>query len=194
MQKPRYKIPLIGTSMVGKTSIAERLARGTFNSYKDSTIGAAYCMIRRDDFDIDLWDTAGQERYLSLVKFYLRYSDVLLFVVDVTNLVESFERLDYYLSSIDICKDIIVIGNKIDVLLNDSIDEIEKHTRKEFKKYEEKFNIYYINVSAKENINIDKLMELISTVCKSISKEIKEENLQLNNISTGYNYYNYCNC
>jgi Ras-related protein Rab-5C len=130
--KIKYKMPLIGNSMVGKTSIAERLVRGTFNNYKDSTIGAAYWLLRKEDVEIDLWDTAGQERYLSLVQFYLRNADLILFVLDVTNLNDSFERVEFYMNHMNNCKNIIVIGNKVDALTNFSIEEIEKNIKKNF--------------------------------------------------------------
>lgn len=64
-----FKIVLIGDSSVGKSCIALRYARNTFEDTL-STIGAEFYWKEQVEeskrIKIQLWDTAGQERFDSI--------------------------------------------------------------------------------------------------------------------------------
>ena len=69
-------------------------------------------------FNLSLWDTNGSERTRSIIKMFLKVSNIVLLVYDITNR-STFVNLDYWYNTINeiLDKDEIVIGlvgNKID--------------------------------------------------------------------------------
>ncbi len=71
----------------------------------------------------ELWDTAGQERYRAITIAHFRKALGALVVYDITNR-SSFENvkwwLDYLLNQAETVLCIILIGNKLDVVLENS--------------------------------------------------------------------------
>ena len=62
-----FKMIFVGDTNVGKTAIANRLARNRFDCHYDATIGVDFSSLT---LDIDekrikthIWDTAGQEYF-----------------------------------------------------------------------------------------------------------------------------------
>ena len=80
MAEPSFKVVLVGSSGVGKTSIAKSFIHGRFDINIDSTIGAAFHFRRINGVALHLWDTAGQERYRSLIPMYVRGSNMIILV------------------------------------------------------------------------------------------------------------------
>ena len=67
-----FKVSIVGSSSVGKTTILNYIAKGEFSVDTIPTIGVDFMYIDRE-FDgkiyrIQLWDTAGQEQYRSIAK------------------------------------------------------------------------------------------------------------------------------
>jgi Ras-related protein Rab-5C len=125
-----YKVVFLGASTVGKTSIATRFIRKTFTDYKDSTIGAAYNKIFiNDKIAFDMWDTAGQERYLSIVPMYIRDSDVVVIVYDLSY-DDTIDRIERNLTELmtQLTKDyrVVIVGNKCDLVDDRTITNCEK--------------------------------------------------------------------
>jgi small GTP-binding protein len=127
------KVVLIGDSSVGKTSLIQQYHHHIFSGENVETIGASY--IARDletpagTIQIHIWDTAGQERYRSLIPMYSRNAEVVLLVIDVTN-IESFKSADQWLEIVKThcppnCR-IYVLANKIDLKETVSMDELRE--------------------------------------------------------------------
>ena len=78
------KIILLGDSMVGKSSIINRLCNDSFDENIVSTISLEYFnyFIKINDLTIRLqiWDTAGQEKYNSIVSRYYQNTDYTILV------------------------------------------------------------------------------------------------------------------
>ena len=74
-------------------------------------------------YDIHLWDTAGQERFRSLSKIFIKDSQIVVFVYDITSK-NSFNELPFWVKYAEdlLGKDVVfgLIGNKVDLF--DSID------------------------------------------------------------------------
>lgn len=83
-----FKIVMVGTMGVGKTSLAARYVKDTYRDFVSSTIGASYLWRKEriDDKDVkfSIWDTAGQEQFYALVPMYFRDAEAVILVVDVT--------------------------------------------------------------------------------------------------------------
>jgi small GTP-binding protein len=67
----RFKLVLLGSSSVGKTSIATCYCLGALNKQYGPTIGGVYfkkeCKLMSGaQITINIWDTAGEEKYRSM--------------------------------------------------------------------------------------------------------------------------------
>ncbi len=167
------KIGFLGDASVGKTCIISRFINNTFDKEKPCTVSAYFesKKLKIDPFneaDLKIWDTAGSEKYRSMAKNYLRDSDGIVFVFDLSNKT-SFDNLDLWVDEIkDIVDDKavrILAGNKCD------LSDI-KVTREEINKYAEEKNMRYLEVSAKEGINIESLFEILATNCIKNAKQL----------------------
>ena len=84
------KLILLGDSGVGKTSLMNRYAAGTFTGRYKATIGADFLSKSVTVTDpatgldrhctLQIWDTAGQERFQSLGTAFYRGADACLLV------------------------------------------------------------------------------------------------------------------
>ncbi len=75
-----------------QSSIVLRFVKDQFDSYRESTIGAAFLTqtISLDEtttVKFEIWDTAGQERYKSLAPMYYRNANCAVVVYDITQAV-----------------------------------------------------------------------------------------------------------
>ncbi len=93
------KILLLGDMTVGKTTLLLKYVDNFLPDTYISTMGVDYKMKKIEykniEVTLQIWDTAGQERYRALTKSYLKGSDGILFLYDITKK-ESFERIKNY--------------------------------------------------------------------------------------------------
>jgi Ras-related protein Rab-5C len=116
------KIVLLGVSDVGKTSIIDRLLRGTADENVHSTIGACFqtylIETEKGAVSAQIWDTAGQERYRAILPLYYRAADVGVLVYDVTSMA-SFEGLESLANDVAHTASpdmrIVIVGNKVEL-------------------------------------------------------------------------------
>jgi len=202
MSKTKYdhefKIILIGSASVGKSSIMSRYIRGSFYINTNQTIGVQYSSKQMNinglNILIHLWDTAGQERYRSLTRQYYRDSNGVILCYDVTNEDSIADMTSWIQELKDINHDtvpIIVVGNKIDIYdknnnknqtsLNDikiRIDDLDLE------------NYDQILVSACTGENIHTIFEMIvSRILKHKQKQ-KQKLDHLNNVNNINNINN----
>ena len=115
------KICLLGDVSVGKTSIASRFCKNSFNENYINTIGGAYqqqniVLNNGAKIKLHIWDTSGQDRFRSMTNLYYRDAQVAILTYDVTN-EESLEGLNYWLNELNdkvVIDDMILclVGNK----------------------------------------------------------------------------------
>ena len=176
-----FRLCLLGDSFVGKTSILTKYSDGEIPKKYNSTIGVDFKVITLELNDIitkiHIWDTAGQERFKSITVNYFKNSHGFIFVYDITNR-ESFENLNNW---IDLAFQNnqnhfinFLIGNKCD-LEND-----RKVTIEEGKNFAEKKKFIFLETSAKDNININKVFEFFTykLICYFQKNESKYESTQ----------------
>ena len=169
------KIILIGDSFVGKTTIINTYTENNFNDELCPTIGLENKVkiidIRGFKAKIQIWDTAGQEKFNSLTQQFFRNTDGILLIFDLTNK-SSFNNIKKWLSEVKTYTDHsikkLLIGNKAD--MKDKI-KVNKNDIDNFCK--EKNNIKYMEISAKDNLNVSNVFEtLINSI---IGKRTNEE-------------------
>ena len=153
LEEERIKITILGKS-VGKTSlIYSFLGRRQIKEYDSSTTSAPRffekcIIIGNKKYNIELWDSASQEKYYSINKLFMKATNIIILVYDITSL-ETFEELPFISQSF---QDIIleatiigVIGNKKDLYFRKKVNE------ERAKEYANKINAFFTLTSAKDD-------------------------------------------
>ena len=175
--KEHIKIILIGDMSTGKTSLINAYFGMNFNSQVTTTLTPSVSQkeikIEGTSYVIDMWDTAGQEKYRSMAKIFIKDSQIVIYVYDVTE-EKTFDSLDYWVKSVEevLGKNALLalVGNKIDLLEN-----IKVLTEKGEKLAKDIGAIFY-ETSAKEDA--DGFQKFV--------KQLIEEFLDKNEITKGF--------
>ncbi len=155
----KRNIITLGKTDVGKTCILNRYFNKTFSSSTLMTIGmdcyTKKYIIKSKNFKVNFYDTAGQEKYHSIVSNYLRNAHGIILVYDITTK-DSFETIDIWiqeLNNINNTKNIILLGNKVDLNINRVI------SKEDGIKLSKKINCDFFEVSAASNENINEALK-----------------------------------
>ena len=171
------KVCLLGDINVGKTSIASRYCKNTFNDLYINTIGGAYqqqsvTLSNGTKIRLHIWDTSGQDRFRSMTNLYYNDAQVAILTYDVTN-EQSLESLNYWLEQLNNKVEIehmllCLAGNKNDV-------EASKKTvpTAKGKAFAEEHNMIFYETSAKTGAGVKELFQVIATKEFSIITENK---------------------
>ncbi|KAG2457053.1 RAB30 protein, partial [Polypterus senegalus] len=126
---------------------------------------------------LQIWDTAGQERFRSITQSYYRSANALILTYDIT-CEESFRCLPEWLREIE-----QYASNKVvTVLVGNKIDLAEKRevSRQKAEEFAETQSMHYLETSAKESDNVEKLF--LDLACELISEA--KQNMLLNNVAS----------
>ena len=108
-------------------------------------------MVNGQKVKLQIWDTAGHERFRTITTSYYRGAHGIVTVFDLTER-ESFEHIEKWLDEINkYAKENVMrflIGNKSDLV------DKRKISYEEARALANRLNIYYVETSAKNNINI----------------------------------------
>ena len=84
-----FKVVVIGTSNVGKTSILNRINNCGFEDDLPVTTNTSVitkdCVMDEFSFTINYWDTAGQEKYKALAEHYYQGAKYAIAVFKIKN-------------------------------------------------------------------------------------------------------------
>ena len=168
------KIVLLGDISVGKTSIASRYCKNTFNEHHINTIGGAYLqqkivLSNGVSIKLHIWDTSGQERFRTMTNLYYHDAQAAILTYDVTN-EESLKSLDYWINELKgkVETDnmiLILAGNKCDVS-----DEERKVDMRKGMQVAEKYGMTFFETSAKAGTGIVELFNEIGNRIYEIKK------------------------
>ena len=145
---------------------------------------------------LKLWDSAGQEVYHNITKSYFHKCDGVLIVFDICNK-NSFDYINYWMKQInENTKKIkkVIVGNKSD-LQNERII-----SREEAERMASTYHLKYYEISAKDNVGIDDLMndlinEIIQEKEKNENNDDHQGNIELevaNHQEEKKSYCSYC--
>ena len=120
MRSPAHKAVILGDASVGKTALIHIREIGEMGG-EASTIQPSEVIYNEDvdgkNVTVAMWDTPGQYNFRNMVKHFLRDSECIVLVYDVTKS-ETFYNLDEWIKfiqeTIEI-RNLIVVGNKIDL-------------------------------------------------------------------------------
>ena len=168
----KFKVAIVGNTNVGKSSVLYRLVNDEYNSKINPTVGLdyfAYRFIKNDcNIKLVLWDTAGQEQFNSIIKLYFKDISLLFVIADINDSKSCIDIEKWIIKVINENKNIkelpiLLIFNKIDLRNINTIQsyECDKIYKRLLIRYK---NIKYIEVSAKKNINFDKLQFILKNM------------------------------
>jgi len=156
-----YKIVVMGTGGVGKSSLTLRYVHNTFCTAYDPTIEDLYInYISRGKtrVKVELLDTAGQEAFSSLRELYIAEGDAFVLVYSISSR-ESYKRIENFADAIHRGRTdnppIVLVGNKCDLVLTRCV------TLEEGSWTAKIHSIYFTEASAKENINIGLVFDVL---------------------------------
>ena len=176
------KVILVGDISTGKTNLISVAAGLEFNSDTISTTSCSFMqkkiIINKKEYKVNLWDTIGQEKYRSLTKIFVKDSQIVIFVYDITNR-ESFESLPYWKGIIDdiLGQDITlgVIGNKIDLYLEEMVKANEG------KEFADSIGAKFKVTSAKDNPKdvIDFIDKMVNVYLKNDKNDNRRDSVKI---------------
>jgi len=172
----KLKIVILGDAVVGKSALMHRFVDDTYTNHYQMTIGVDFMNklsfnIGNNKFvDLQIWDVSGQERYRTLSTAFYHNTDVVFIIFDLTER-KTFEHISFWHQEfIKVVKSkcpVLIIGNKMDcddvvnlsTNLSTSLSTSLSTNLREVKFEEaQKFCLShgynYIEVSCKENINV----------------------------------------
>ena len=169
-----FKLVLIGNCGAGKSSLLCRwLQNKWLGDFGTSTIGAAFCQtsFKYDQAEskmanvspeqkVDIWDTAGQERYRAMLKLYYRGANLGLLVVDISNDHDVEGWIEEYRSNSG-NMNIVLVGNKVDLLPDHSHSAEEAHGVKSLRMLAKKYELPVVLTSAYDGTGMERLIDVI---------------------------------
>ncbi|KAK4135855.1 ras-domain-containing protein [Trichocladium antarcticum] len=170
----QFKLVLLGESAVGKSSIVLRFVKDQFDSYRESTIGAAFltqtiALDENTTVKFEIWDTAGQERYKSLAPMYYRNANCAVVVYDITQ-ASSLDKAKSWVKELQrqANENIIIAlaGNKLDLVT----EQPEKRAIEtaDAEAYAKEAGLLFFETSAKTAENVQ---ELFTGIAKKLPLE-----------------------
>ncbi|NXG68814.1 RAB17 protein, partial [Baryphthengus martii] len=158
-----YKVVLLGSTSVGKSSLAYRYVK---NDFKESlpTVGCSFFTkiinLEVATVKLEIWDTAGQEKYHSVCHLYYRGAHAALLVYDIANR-ETLNRAKLWLRDLEkeFLPDEIVIalvGNKTDLATE---REVSTEEGGEFARTK---GLLFMETSAKSNHQVNDIFMAIA--------------------------------
>ena len=110
--------------------------------------------VKNKKVKLQIWDTAGQERFRTITTSYYKGAQAIIVVYDITDR-DSFDHVKNWMADCDkFAKEgvlSILAGNKFD------LNNIRKVGKDEAEELSKKYGIQYIEVSAKDNSNVEEL-------------------------------------
>ena len=181
-----FKVVLLGSAAVGKSSIMKRLKDDLFNTCEESTIGAAFytkCYSKRElalpsnssgNVVLEIWDTAGQERYSQLAPMYYRGADSVISVYDVSNKPTFYKALEWIKKTHNLGTYSVLVGNKIDI--EDSKREVSTKMGKKGTMESLGLAHLFVETSAKSGENVEDLFKKIAVYLVQMQAEQAPQN------------------
>ncbi len=112
-----FEIMFIGMPGVGKTSIVKSFMLHEFNPHEEATVGIAPFEYRMGLSTLRFWDMSGMVMQSSTTSLNLKYTNVIVFVVDLTSMA-SLEWVKVILQKYEIPEHVhaMLVGNKADIV------------------------------------------------------------------------------
>ena len=163
-----YKVILLGSTSVGKTSIIHR-AINRIDFETSPTVGASHFTrtfeIDKSMINLNIWDTAGQERYRSITTLYYRGANAIVFVYALDDQ-KSLTDIEEWYNNVknQNLEDVkfFLVANKSDL-----VDE-RKVSQQQGDEMAKRINAEFFEVSAVTGNLIEELFNSIAYHCSQV--------------------------
>lgn len=156
-----YSESTIGASFMSKTITVQdddndTNEEGAYSGTEEGRNNRRKNLVKRKPRAVSLkiWDTAGQEKYHSLAPMYYRGAGAAILVFDICNLL-TFDTLQRWVEELGANGPsgiiLAVCGNKCDLSRHRQVDQNAA------KQYADSIGGFYIETSARDDINVDAL-------------------------------------
>ncbi|KAG8559201.1 hypothetical protein GDO81_017265 [Engystomops pustulosus] len=178
-----FKLVLLGSTDVGKSSLVLRYIRDDFREIV-STTGCAFFTQRINlqgkNLHFEIWDTAGQERYHSVCHLYYRGARAALLVYDITSK-ETFSRAQLWLQEL---QKYVLNGKMVIALVGNKSDlhDNRKVSTEDALAFAEQKQLLFMETSAKTGSGVNEVFEAVASKLLTLEKQ-KEENQHISRIS-----------
>ena len=194
------KIILLGEVFTGKTSLINAYTKEKFNPEVNTTTSPSYfsklITVGNQTILVNIWDTAGQEKFRSMNKIYIKKSNIVLFIYDITRK-KTFKELSFWVKYVENCigKDNIifcVVGNKLDLFdkeeeLKQKNFEFDLVDTEEAREFANNIGAEYLETSAKESGSafvkfLDKIIgQYVEKYMNFVKNNKEKKGIQLDN-------------
>jgi small GTP-binding protein len=174
-----FKVSLIGDSSTGKTSILLRFIDNCFTEDTKSTIGVDFKIVSLElepkiYAKMQIWDTCGSERFKSLTSSFIKTCSAFILVFDLTR-PSTFSNIENWIKTIKentSPKFFILVGNKCDLEEKRALD------KEVILDYSVKHLFNYLEISAKNNYNIERMFKEVGYQLYMDIKKKEKENVK----------------
>ena len=178
-KKIEASIITLGNGQVGKTSLIVRFTDNafTFNYLTTSGIDSTFKSVKISNDEtvkVKITDTAGQERYSSISYNYIKHSEGIVFVYDITDK-KSFEEVGNWITNVEeagnATRPTILIGNKSD------LEEKRKVSTEDGKEFADQKGMHFYETSCQTGENVENaFMDLVRQIYETKKSKIQNEN------------------
>jgi small GTP-binding protein len=165
-----FKVILIGDGAVGKTSLVRRYMEGKFEINYLPTIGTQIYTktigLAGRKIKLVIWDISGQPAFTSVRSDYYRGARGVILAFDLTRL-ETYEHLNGWINETKkhtTNPHIVVVGSKSDLELQRKVKQGAGEA------YASEIHAPYIEASAKEGKNVEKVFAVLANDLMSDSE------------------------
>jgi len=177
-----FKIILLGSISVGKTSILSRYTANEFREDYKCTIKSdfkvkAINVNNNTQAKLTIWDTCGDEKFRAITRQYYKEAQGILLVYDITNK-ESFDNIDKWIEDIKNSAPancvIFLVGNKSDLADKRAV------SFQEGKNKSEEYGLLFNEVSAK---NGDNILLIFGNISEAIIEQFEKSRSERSTIN-----------
>ena len=166
------KILILGDMSVGKTTLLLKYIDNYTPELYISTLGIDYktknIVYNNTNIILQIWDTAGQEKYQVVTKSFVKGSDGIIYMYDITQK-QSFINIKRWLEDTEdysLRAKKIIVGNKIDM------EERREVTEEMKNKLLNEIDIDLVEISAKKDRNVNEVFDkLVKIIIGDLTKE-----------------------
>jgi Ras-related protein Rab-5C len=177
-----FKLVLLGSSGVGKSSLINRFCKDFFTEDTTTTIGADFqtadiSISNSQKVGFQIWDTAGQEIYDSLTPMYFRGASAAVVVYDITNIDTLHRAKKWVIQLRKETDDSRTKGDIVIALCGNKCDRYEARQvgTEEARAYATKEGLIFFETSAKTTDNVQNVFLQIAKQLMTRKPEKKEK-------------------
>lgn len=160
------KVALVGSTMVGKTSLMVKYCKGSFTEDYIATLGVQFLekqiTVKNTPVTIVIWDIGGQKNFMDMLHICCEGAHAVIFMFDLSNIKSLTALRDWYKAAYNSNNTArtFLVGNKFDRYFDMPEQEKQVITNKA-KKFAKAIGAPLIYCSNTASINIKKLFQIV---------------------------------